>query len=237
MGNHILQNQVTWHTYTGQELSLKGITHLFKIDVNTYYDQIRTANFLSVDELNKAGKYLKEEDTANFVVRKHFLRVILSRLLPLKPEQIEYHRVENKKPAVTGLQFNVSHSKDCAIIAVSSYAIGIDVEHINPDFEFEDVMSYCFNQEELAFVTEAKHPVLNFFTLWTRKEALLKATGEGLLDQLELVPSMHTCLIRNTKEFLIKSFPTADQYLISVATGDSSQEIKLWEYKEMVTSA
>lgn len=233
----MLQDQVMWHAYTGQDISLKGLTHVFKIDVNTYYDQVKTANFLSVDELNKAGRYLKEEDTANFTVRKHFLRVILSRLLPIKPEQIEYYRTENKKPAVTGLQFNVSHSKDCVIIAISSHAIGIDVEHINPGFEFEDVMSYCFNQQELAFVRDSKNPLLNFFTLWTRKEALLKATGEGLLDHLELVPSMQTCLIRNTKEFMIKSFPTADQYLISVATSDSSQEIKLWEYKETVTSA
>lgn len=231
-GNHILQDQVTWHTYTGQDLSLKGVTHVFKIAVSNYYDRIRTANFLSVDELNKASKYLKEEDSANFAVRKHFLRLMLSRLLPVRPESIEYHRTENKKPAVTGLEFNVSHSKDCVIIAVSSKTIGIDVEYIHPDFEFEDVMSYCFNQQELAFVTDGKNPVLNFFTLWTRKEALLKATGEGLLDQLELVPSMQTCLIRNKKEFMIRSFSTADRYLISVATGDSSQEIKLWEYRE-----
>lgn len=232
LGNHILQERVKWHAYTGQELSLKGFTHLFKIDVDTYYEKIGPANFLSIDEINKSGKYLRPEDSANFVVRKHFLRLILSRLLPIRPGQIEYHQTENKKPAVTGLQFNVSHSKGCVIIAVSSKPIGIDVEYVDPGFGFEDVMNYCFNEEEIAFVTGGKDPAVNFFTLWTRKEALLKATGEGLTDELQQVPSMDICLIRNTREFLIKSFSTGDQYMISVAAGDSDQEIKLWEYKE-----
>ncbi len=80
----------------------------------------------------------------------------------------------------TGLFFNLSHSKDKVLCAVSPREVGCDLEKIR-DVKF-DVSGRYFSKEEQAALSEAKTPAEKeelFFTLWTLKESFVKATGEG----------------------------------------------------------
>ena len=226
-----MQGNLNWGTYTGQNLMSKDFVHLFKIDVNYYYSKIKPEGVLSDSELTKAGRFIKNEDRENYIVRKYFLRLILSQFIQLPPVAIEFSRTANKKPFHDAVHFNVSHTYGQAVIAVSSSPVGADTEYINADFEFTALLDSCFNKEEASFVLQGKDPVLNFYTLWTRKEALLKATGEGLTDRLDLVPSINEYLQRVEKEFRIFSFENVEKTVVSIAFDPEINQINLWKVK------
>jgi 4'-phosphopantetheinyl transferase len=228
VSNRLLQKNLKWDPYTGQNLLTKDFVHLFKIDVSLNYSKIKPAELLSGSELIKAERFIKSGDRENYIVRKYFLRLILSRFIELAPAAIEFTKIANKKPFLEGVHFNVSHTLNQVIIAVSSSPVGTDTEYINPNFNFNDILASGFSEPEISFVQTGKDPVLNFYTLWTRKEALLKATGEGLTGQLDLVPSLDEYQQRAAKEFRMYSFKTRESTAVSIAFDPEINQIRLW---------
>lgn len=86
-----------------------------------------------------------------------------------------------------GVEFNLSHCREAAVCAVSSAPVGVDVETVRP---FKDALArYVLSAGEYAAVTAAARPDVEFIKLWTRKEALLKLTGEGIRSDLKTVLS------------------------------------------------
>jgi 4'-phosphopantetheinyl transferase len=230
MRNDLLQEHHHWQRYTGQDLSLTGFVHLFKINVDEHYPKLASAPLLSIAEKDKASRLLKSEDQQSYITSKHFLRLILSRFLQTDPMGLVYQYVLNKKPYLPGLHFNLSHSKNQVVIAVSTNALGIDVEHIKLSFVFNDLLDMCFDIPERDFITTGSNQLLNFYTLWTRKEALLKATGEGLVDQLNKVPGIPVKVMRNDQSFAVDSFLAGESYLISLATTfTATTTVLYWE--------
>ena len=120
------------------------------------------------------------------VFSRGVLRVMLSRYLPLKAHEIELSRGSRGKPALASpdrLRFNVSHSGDRILLAFARECeIGVDVEHIRDLADFEAIAHRFFAPGESADLGEM--PVgaraEAFFRCWTRKEAYLKAIGDGL---------------------------------------------------------
>jgi 4'-phosphopantetheinyl transferase len=153
------------------------------------------------------------------------LRLVLSNYLGLSPDKILFNYGINKKPIVeegANLQFNVSYSHNWIIIAVSSEPVGVDIEFINPDFDYLNVMESCFMTEEIDTIKQASQPQKVFFQSWTRKEALLKATSLGLDDYLK----DFSCLDGMQKlpkklgapgDWRIKSFLMEKEYQVSLA--------------------
>jgi 4'-phosphopantetheinyl transferase len=121
------------------------------------------------------------------------------------------------KPAVSGIEFNLSHSGDFIVIALSHSGIGIDIEYLKRSFDFRDVLTNCFNEEEMSFVLQGDI-ALNFYSLWTRKEAVLKATGEGLTDMLQLLNCLPDVVSRKEKSFKLITFRIQKDYVLSLAT-------------------
>ena len=82
------------------------------------------------------------------------------------------------KPYMPGaeVQYNLSDSGDRILIAVSRQAVGIDVEYVKPKFYYDTILPLNFTQEEIDFISGGDSSN-RFFMLWTRKEAILKATG------------------------------------------------------------
>lgn len=90
------------------------------------------------------------------------------------------------KPALKGhpeIHFNLSHCRQAALCVVSDRPVGCDVESVPAVLDM-DLCRYCFNEEETAGILSSENPPLAFTKLWTRKEAYLKLTGEGLTDNL-----------------------------------------------------
>jgi 4'-phosphopantetheinyl transferase len=148
-------------------------------------------------ERERAALFRFERDRNRFTAGRGQLRTILGRYLQTKPQAIEFAYGEHGKPFVaglagSGLHFNLAHSQDLALLAVTRVApVGVDVEHIRLPEDADQLVARFFSPRESATFQRLtrEHKPAAFFNLWTRKEAWLKATGEGIgsrLDQVEV---------------------------------------------------
>jgi 4'-phosphopantetheinyl transferase len=128
------------------------------------------------------------------IVARARLRQILSRYLHRDPRSIEISCGTHGKPQVKGLEFNVSHSENLAVYAISQQPVGIDIEY-RRSLEMTSLVERFFAPVELANWRQlpAEHRELAFFRAWTMKEAYLKAIGTGLHTPLaEVIVEMDT---------------------------------------------
>lgn len=144
---------------------------------------------LSEDEKARAGRYYFERDRLRYIAGRAYLRMLLGGYLGMDPARIEFFDSGLGKPALRttleghSLQFNLSHSEDRVLVALRwQRAVGIDLERIHPMPDEDDFARQFFCEPEAALLRslsgEAKRRT--FFELWTCKEALLKAMGDGL---------------------------------------------------------
>lgn len=202
-------NTDSWTLWTDKSSINRYENHLFKVSTRQYFSEIIHLynQVLSNEELDKASCFFHQKDKETFIANRFFLRTILSAFIPnLTPSKIQFHFSGNKKPAVCGIEFNISHSGDYIFTAISPSPIGVDIEAINPEFDYPPLLNEHFSIEEQSFITSGKNELLNFYTLWTRKEALLKASGEGLIDQLNEVNVLNEYITRNKGNYKLDTF-------------------------------
>lgn len=152
--------------------------------------------WLATDELARAGRFHFDRDRVHFIVGRGALRSILSGYLGVEPSQLQFEYGLHGKPALAALCgklcFNVSHSKGLGLCTVSRQSeLGVDLEYIRPVADAERIAERFFSAQENAVLQSL--PVSQrqaaFFNCWTRKEAFIKAIGEGLsrpLDQFDV---------------------------------------------------
>jgi 4'-phosphopantetheinyl transferase len=173
----------------------------------------RLETWLSPDELQRAAAFRFARDRTRFILRRGVLRALLGRYLALHPKRIVFEYGAAGKPALAaahgehGLIFNVSHSEDLAVYAIAAgRAVGVDVESVRPLIEADAIARRYFSPAEAAALNNIPDPALRleaFFNCWTRKEAYIKATGEGLsrpLDSFDvsLAPEEPARLLKTT---------------------------------------
>ena len=146
---------------------------------------------LSPDETARAGRFRFERLQRSFVLGRGSLRVLLGHYLNSPPRDIQFSYGANGKPSLAGpahIRFNASHSGGLALFSFTfDCEIGIDVEAIRPMPDIEDIAKRFFSAEETAELMSlpADEREQGFFLCWTRKEAYIKATGEGLSAPLD----------------------------------------------------
>src|SRR5579864_4206604 len=148
-------------------------------------------SLLAADEIERAARFRFERLQRSFILARGALRVLLGRYLNTEPRDVAFHYGAKGKPTLVAparLQFNASHSGDLALFAFTlDCEIGVDVEAIRPMPDMEVVAERFFCAEETAELMAL--PVGQrddaFFLCWTRKEAYIKATGEGLSTPLD----------------------------------------------------
>jgi 4'-phosphopantetheinyl transferase len=143
------------------------------------------APFLSDDELERAARFHFDRDRNRFAVGRALLRQLLAEYTGFPAETIRFAYGPFGKPSLpdADITFNVSHSHERAVFAFSrGLEIGIDVEKINPRRSDREVAEQFFSALEVEelFALPAVDQERAFFTCWTRKEAFIKARGEGL---------------------------------------------------------
>jgi 4'-phosphopantetheinyl transferase len=153
---------------------------------------------LSADERTRAERFRFSEDRMRFVSARGILRILLGRYLDVEPQRLRFCYNEHGKPALapefdrSDLQFNVSHSDSVALYAVAwGRRVGVDVERIRTDVSIEAIAQRFFSPQERAALGALPAGLRReaFYSGWTRKEAFLKARGEGLslpLDQFDV---------------------------------------------------
>jgi 4'-phosphopantetheinyl transferase len=138
-----------------------------------------SATLLSDRELERARRFAFDADRGRYVVARALLRQLLAARLGARPESVE--------PA-SDLRFNVSHCEDVAVYAFASgREVGVDVEAVRALPDADDVAACCFSRREHATyrALEPRDRPLGFFQCWTRKEAFIKALGDGLYHPLD----------------------------------------------------
>jgi len=151
-------------------------------------------DILSIEERNRAERYLYSKDASRFRLCRAMLRLGLAWYLETTPQKIALTTNSHGKPCIaecSTLNFNVSHSCGLGVIAFTTAGeVGIDVEAIRSDVGAVEIASAHFTPSEAAKIAAAATPqeqASAFLRLWTRKEAVLKATGCGLLGGLDRV--------------------------------------------------
>ena len=148
---------------------------------------------LSEEERARSAKFHFEGDRKNFIARRSLLRAILGHYLKVEPAQVTLAYEEWGKPRLAGpegratLHFNFSHSRNLALCAVGRIApLGVDVEKLRPMPEMAEICAtFCsVGENALLHAAPPERKLEVFFSVWTRKEAYLKATGEGIAGSL-----------------------------------------------------
>jgi len=176
---------------------------------------------LSPDEVARANRFHFERDRIHFTRCRSALRALLGSYLAIPAAEIRFEYLAGGKPQLaagqnpSALQFNVSHSANMALIAFGSkHRLGVDIEEIRSDVDITTLAERFFSLRERAGLQALPDHlrVPGFFACWTRKEAFLKATGEGLSFPLA--------------DFSVTTHPDLDPELEEIK--GSTNEAKQW---------
>ena len=162
----------------------------------TEVDLTPHACLLSPDERERAARFSVLEARRQFVFGRAILRQLLGACLHIDPAAVALVYQPRGKPVVAqstagdGLRFNLSHSGRLVAVALAwGREVGVDIEQLQQLDDGEMLAGRIFSTRELCELRALPKPEQQeaFFNGWTRKEAYLKATGEGLTDALQAI--------------------------------------------------
>jgi 4'-phosphopantetheinyl transferase len=207
----------------------------------------RLAQWLAADERDKMERFRFERDRRRYLVCRGLLRSLLGRYLDLAPQELRFETTAAGKPHLTvgqeQLQFNLAHSGEYVLIAIADgRAVGIDVEEVRDDFDAGQVAANFFSlneQRDLAALTGPLQ-IDAFFECWTRKEAYVKARGEGLsmpLDQFDvsLQPGAPARLLATrpdsaeARRWQLSALDVAGGYKAALAVEGQACTLRFWD--------
>lgn len=170
----------------------RGTVHVWRLALDQGADRVEDfRRILETHELERAGRFHFDNHRRSFIVARGFLRSVVGRYLKTQPETLRFEYGVYGKPALPtehALRFNLSHSNQVALVAVTLNAeIGVDVEYVRSDFASEDIARRFFSRAEVEEFNALPQDerVEAFFRCWTRKEAYIKAIGKGLSQALD----------------------------------------------------
>lgn len=205
---------------------------------------------LSQDEQERAGRFHFKRDREHFTVARGLLRSLIGCYLDRAPGELRFQYSSYGKPGLsdqsplTALSFNVSHSHEIVVYAFTlGREIGIDIEYHRPEVAGEEIAERFFSAVEIHNLSALSQEFRTegFFNCWTRKEAYVKARGEGLshpLDKFDvsLVPGEPAALLgtRNNpvelSRWTISAFTTEEDYSGAIAVEGKDLQFKYWQW-------
>jgi len=138
---------------------------------------------LTPDEIQRADRFISDKVRDDFILGRGFLRVILGEHISADPAAVHFAYGTRGKPSLVGsvVRFNLSHADDMLLLGVSDdRELGVDVERIRPMANMDTVARSNFSPlEQRVYFAQDAQQLQVFYTCWTRKEAYIKATGDG----------------------------------------------------------
>jgi 4'-phosphopantetheinyl transferase len=202
-------------------------------------------SFLSPDELERANRFHFLQDRTHFVVARGLLRNLLAAYLGVNCAELRFSYGAKGKPFLltegqTPVNFNLSHSHGRAAFAFSrGLELGVDLEYVKDDFDVELIANRFFSRAEVLALRTVTAELRKqaFFTCWTRKEAYIKARGEGLsmpLDKFDvsLKPDEPAALLNNYREereverWSMKAIPAREGYVGALVVEGHDWQLK-----------
>lgn len=151
------------------------------------------ADDLDPVERQRHQAYVRPEDKARFLLGCTIVRRVLARRLALPAASISLDRTcpdcgkPHGKVRAYGVELSVTHSGELVGVAVSDRPVGLDVEKIDPRIDVDGLARLSLAEDELKALSRHEDRARAFTTYWTRKEAIVKATGAGLRKDLRTV--------------------------------------------------
>nr|BBH94795.1 4'-phosphopantetheinyl transferase [Thermogemmatispora argillosa] len=219
------------------------------------------ASVLEPGECQRAARFRYEPDRQRFIVARAILRMILSRYLGLLPQQLRLLTNPWGKPLLapssTGpslpITFNLSHAESLALYAFTlEQDIGVDLEYLRPlpEKELEQLAARYFSPAEYHTLCSLprEERLSSFFRCWTRKEAYVKARGQGLslpLDAFEvsLAPGVPAKLLASREEpeaperWSLLTIEPAPSYIGALAVKGHIQHVAYLRWNEQQFSS
>jgi 4'-phosphopantetheinyl transferase len=235
------------------DLSLAGgEIHVWRSLLNLPTSQLlHLRQTLTVDELGRVARFRFQEDRDRFIAARGTLRAILSRYLGLEPGVFRFSYGPFGRPGLIpiaglsghrALDFNLSHSGGFALFAFAqSRKVGVDLERTGKDVEWEPMAERFFSARERAALRALPPDVRRraFFTCWTRKEAYVKAQGQGLslpLDSFDVsvVPGERARLLATRDDpgeaarWVLRDLAPGPGYVAALAVEGAGWELRCW---------
>jgi len=196
--------------------------------------------WLSDDERLRARRFVFERDRYRYIVGRAQLRKFLALRLGVQPDAVELVYGRHGKPALSRrfagleLHFNIAHSEDVAVYAFSrEREIGVDVEAVREMEDADEIAARFFSRSEndAYRALDPRERALGFFNCWTRKEAFIKAIGDGLCYPLgrfdvSLTPGVPAKILRiedtpgDDSGWWLESFVPVPGFVAAVVTGN-----------------
>jgi 4'-phosphopantetheinyl transferase len=230
-----------WRTTSLAPLTHGPEVNLWHIDVPSWRPRVPSLRgLLAPDESARADRFKFEIDADRLVIARGVLRLLMGTFLQLPPERVAFSYSATGKPSVEGLEFNVSHSGAVILIATHRHRIGVDVESVDQTIDVADIGRLCFTERERALLFNSISPTEEFFRLWTRKEAWLKAVGSGLsfplldVDVADALAPMvaPSAMVDGALPRRIIDLPVAGDYAGACAISGPDCEVRLWHLQE-----
>jgi 4'-phosphopantetheinyl transferase len=222
--------------------------HVWRIFLNRFTESCPELwRLLSPLEKERARKFHFTRDRERFIVAHGCMRKILGSYLRVSGESLVFYLNSYGKPfleAAYHLDFSLAHSGEIALLAVTrNKRIGVDIEQIRPLDDYASIAKHTFSKKEsttLLSLPEDLH-LPAFFACWTRKEAFIKATGEGLshpLDQFDvsvrpevLEVDLNTGPdVEEAAPWSIQSLYPGNGYIGALAVNGQAWPVNTWHY-------
>ena len=220
---------------------------------------------LSRDERERAERYHFQVDRNRHVIGRFLSKILIGRCLHIKAASVSFTYDAKGKPrlannhgrstyrsgktvrtsgATSTLNFNISHSGDYILVALAyGRDLGVDIERIRKDFDPNLVAKRFFAKRESLILAALPESTMHdaFFACWTRKEAYVKAHGEGLdlaLDQFDVafLPGEEAQLLETRHDpaeasrWVLRNLDAGENYKAALAIQGSSVRLKFWEW-------
>jgi 4'-phosphopantetheinyl transferase len=223
-------------------------THIWRIRTD-FQDTVMNEllSNLPADEQKRASKFIPIRSKRQYIVSRFVLREVLQHSTGVAKKEISFEINEFGKPFLPNgfPHFNISHSMDRALVALSWEAeIGIDIECMRQRDTTPKIARRFFSEAEVEdlFSLPREHQFKGFYNCWTRKEAYIKGKGKGLAIPLSsfavsLIPGVPPILkydINDSdapKNWSFSELTVATDYAAAIAVHKSKHKIKLWDFK------
>lgn len=225
--------------------------HIWRAFISS--DQVENyKNLLTDEEMYRAGKYFFERDRQRYILSRGILKKLLSSYAKVKPENIQFIYNKYGKPYLNmpsrsvEIQFNISHSEDIILLAFTyGHKIGIDIEYQRAEFADMKIAEHFFSPAEISALAMLPDNMRKkaFFECWTRKEAFIKAKGQGLtipLDGFEVsvMPDEPAQLLNiyddpeEVKRWMMMNIETGGNYCGALVTESDTYSVFFYDWKD-----
>lgn len=187
---------------------------LVKIDPDFAYENY--LHWFNLDTQKKITSYHFRMDQLRAFVSALLKYYYIPNQLNLDINKIKYNYNQHQRPYLEGysdkFDFNLSHSGVYVFLGISDTTIGVDIEEINPETEINSIAKIVFSSQEQQLVNNNLN---NFYTLWSKKEAYLKACGGGFFEQYQIT-TINLDLVEIKSKYQIYAINFDSQYRAAI---------------------